>query len=227
MQIINITPYNMDLPIIASMLLLALVLHLVFADRTSPLQTAQASVASKHPFNFANDPDCSSNTSAKFKGYGKETHEKPRLGATLGAGCSAYTDCYNCSVDVHCHWCSLKDCGGHCRSSGGYSEWYKKLSLCDPSEHETMRAICPQQATDVADSHNQVIAIPPKGRAMPKNGFCFWELHNDDEYDVAIDITNYEVPFLAIHRMRTVSSLRSTAKLTSLTPTTASKLRRK
>eukprot|EP00826_Nyctotherus_ovalis_P001318 TRINITY_DN10194_c0_g1_i1.p1 TRINITY_DN10194_c0_g1~~TRINITY_DN10194_c0_g1_i1.p1 ORF type:complete len:170 (-),score=13.10 TRINITY_DN10194_c0_g1_i1:53-562(-) len=158
MQIIKITPYKMDLPIIAFMLSLALILHPVFAGRMPPLRTAQINVTPEHPFNSTNGSNYSSNTLAKFRGYGKETHEKPRLKAALGTDCSTYTDCYNCSIDIHCHWYSLKDCGGQCLSSGEGSEWYKKLSMCDPGEHEIMREVCPQQFNDVADSYNQVIA---------------------------------------------------------------------
>lgn len=202
--------------------ILLIVLRLPFIVHAAPLQILRSNAASNTSFNSSKNSHSAFKTSTGFEDYNiyKETQEKPVAKSTIDANCSQYSDCYNCSVNKQCQWCSVEECGGVCYHSDEELKWYQRLRRCDPNENSAMREICPSQSNEVEESYRQIIAIPPDGHTMPKNGFCFWQIYNNNEQEVDIEITKYEVSLLLVCRRRTDFSLLRIMKGITLMRTT-------
>lgn len=116
------------------------------------------------------------------------------FGNSKTINCSVFNDCYNCSATENCYWCSSLDCDeSTCQADFDNMDQYSKLKMCNPEENAEMEGICPEKFDEIEDTYTQTISFPPKGRIMPMNGFCYWEIGNEETQNVNIEVINYSV----------------------------------
>ncbi len=114
--------------------------------------------------------------------------------------CSFYSDCYNCTLVPGCAWCDSRDCEvPGCRQGfSGNTQWWYGLRYC--TANENMKGVCPDILYQIDGDYSQRIVLPPVGKQMPPNGFCFWQIYNTRQQTVTIDITSLAVSLLFVFR---------------------------